>query len=310
MSGPARLTSLLRVAPTRWLQVGAVAVLWGRAWQHLWHDAPFRALLWHERIMSPLIELLGLDWQWWVRSAAVDHGIQTAIRITGVLYVLAGFVALFAHRPFTRKWRWLVGLAGFSLLLLAWMYWLEHWRHLAQFLEYALQVAFPLLLWRAMGATDGLGWTAAMSRGLRVAVALTFAAHGLYALGVYPVPGSFVKMTTNILPLSENGARTFLLLAGVMDQIVAVGIFLPFGKWRRALLLYAVVWGLLTAMARPVAWVYAHDLWHGLSLYLPMMVYRLPHAIGPLVLLLEELRPNPEAAEGQGHHPCHWMRWR
>lgn len=297
MTGLALLASLQRLAPTRWLQLGAAAVLWGRAWQHLWHDAPFRTLLWNERIMAPLIELWGLDWQWWVSSAAVDEGIQTAIRITGMLYVLAGVVALFADRPFMRKWRWLMGLATFMLVVLAWMYWLEHWRHLAQFLEYALQVAFPLLLWYAMGRTDGLRWTAGMLKVLRLAVALTFSAHGLYALGVYPVPGTFVKMTTNILPLSENGARTFLLLAGVMDQIIAVGIFLPFGKWRRVLLLYAVVWGLLTAMARPVAWVYAHDFWHGLSLYLPMMVYRLPHALGPLMLLLEGVRQN-SAGEG------------
>lgn len=281
---------LLPLPATRWLQIGAAAVLWGRAWQHLWHDAPFRALLWNERIMAPLMGRLGLDWQWWVGSAAVDQGIQTAIRLTGVLYLLAGLVAVFAERPMAKKGRWLLGLATCMLVLLAWMYWLEHWRHLAQFLEYALQVTFPLLLWRSMSGAGALKWTPGMSRALRIAVALTFAAHGLYALGVYPVPGTFVKMTTNILPLSENAARHFLFVAGLLDQVVAVGIFLPFGKWRRALLCYALVWGLLTAMARPVAWVYAHDLWHTLSLYVPMMVYRLPHALGPLLLLLEELR--------------------
>ncbi len=273
--------------PFRLLQAGTVAVLWGRAWQHLFHDAPFRALLWNERLMAPLVEAWGVEWSGWVSSLYVDRGIQMAIRLSGLCYLVGGVVALFAGRSWCRRCRAWLAWCGAGLALLAWMYWLEHWRHAAQFLEYALQVAFPLLLWHAMGGAVPR-WTSRMAACLRLAVSLTFAAHGLYALGVYPVPGSFVKMTTNILPLSEEGARTFLFVAGVLDQVVALGIWLPFGKWRQLCLAYAGAWGLLTAMARPLAWVYSYDLAHTLSLYLPMMVYRLPHVLGPLLLLVWE----------------------
>lgn len=271
------------------LQVGTVAVLWGRAWQHLFHDAPFRALLWNERLMTPLVEAWGMEWSGWVSSLQVDQAIQTAIRLSGLLYLAGGVVALLAHKPWMRRYRAVLAWCAVWLTLLAWMYWLEHWRHVAQLLEYALQIAFPLLLWGAMAAHPPR-WTDRMAAWLRLSVSLTFAAHGLYALGVYPVPSSFIKMTTNILPLSEEGARVFLFVAGLLDQVVAVGIWAPLGKWRRALLAYAAVWGLLTAMARPLAWVYGHDLWHTLSRYLPMMVYRLPHVLGPLLLWWWERR--------------------
>ncbi len=271
-------------------QAGTVAVCWGRAWQHLWHDTPYRAMLWHEQWMRPLLEWMGISWHWWVGSPQVDYGIDMAIRIGGLWFFVAGGVALFAKRLMHHPLRHVLCGAVVLLVALAGMEWLEHWRHAAQWFEYSLQIAFPLSLWYLMGMEQSIPWAtwARLMQWLKVAVAFTFAAHGLYALGVYPVPSDFVKMTVQILPLTVAQAHQFLMMAGLMDWVVAIGLFLPFGKWRHYLLCYAALWGVLTALARPVAWVDAIDLWRDLSLYLPMMIWRLPHAFGPFALWLWE----------------------
>ena len=58
-------------------------------------------------------------------------------------------------------------------------------------------------------------------------IAAVFIAHGLYAVGYYPIPGYFLGMVIDILGLTEQGARNFLLIAGILDFIGAFLIFLP-----------------------------------------------------------------------------------
>lgn len=117
---------------------------------------------------------------------------------------------------------------------------------------------------------------------MRVAVALTFAGHGLYAIGFYPVPGHFIDMIIMAFHVQENTAVVLLQWAGWLDLIVALLILAPF-VYRYAAL-YAFACGILTAIAR--VWSnYDPTLPFG-SLYqwLPETLVRIPNAIIPLAI--------------------------
>ena len=120
---------------------------------------------------------------------------------------------------------------------------------------------------------------------LKVLIALTFVSHGMYAVAIfYPLPGNFVSMTLNILPVTEDIAKQFLFTAGILDFIVAVLIFIP--KTAKPALIYAAIWGFLTALARIVS-----GLKYGVNIdivmqYLHTTIYRIPHGLVPLIAFL------------------------
>jgi hypothetical protein len=52
----------------------------GRAWQHLFWDAPFRELLWDQAIMESIVlSLRGGTWEEYVTSENTDHFIGTLV---------------------------------------------------------------------------------------------------------------------------------------------------------------------------------------------------------------------------------------
>jgi hypothetical protein len=133
---------------------------------------------------------------------------------------------------------------------------------------------------------------------MKVAVALTFACHALYALGYYPRPGYYTEMTMNILGLENSGAIQFLLAAGLLDFVVAVGIFMP-AQWSKWILLYAVFWGFATAMARIVGNFYMDFPLDSLHQWAYQAVFRFPHFLVPLLLLLKiEKQHSPSPLAG------------
>ena len=117
----------------------------------------------------------------------------------------------------------------------------------------------------------------------KIAIAFTFSAHGLYAIGFYPQPGVFVDMLINILHLSETTAKTFLVVAGILDFVLAIGIFIP--RIAQYFLIYAAVWGGLTALARVWANFYLAFPIDSLHQNLHETLYRLPHMLIPLAVL-------------------------
>jgi uncharacterized membrane protein len=89
-------------------------------------------------------------------------------------------------------------------------------------------------------------------------------------------------MCLNILPISETTAIRFLFIAGILDFAVAILLFIP-RLWKFALL-YAILWGFLTALAR-VFGTFSFDLtWLSLHQNLYQTVYRIPHGLIPLLL--------------------------
>lgn len=266
------------------IQSAAVAVFLGRAWQHLIWDAPYRALFWDEAWMKGTVEFsLGITWREYVTSPQTDAFIQNLITATGWFYVACALAALFVNR-LGRGGRAVLWIGAANLLLLAALYCKENFFFIGQFFEYTLQWGAPVML--AILARDPeKPWSKRFTLFVKVAVALTFTCHGLYAVGFYPRPGSFLFMVMNILPVGNTGAVYFLNTAGALDFLLSIALFLP-GRWALAALAYASFWGFATSIAR--VWAYFYwDFWDSaLKQWLHEAVMRFPHFLVPLALLM------------------------
>ena len=93
----------------------------------------------------------------------------------------------------------------------------------------------------------------------------------------------FVDMVINIFQFSEVHAKLFLKIAGVLDFLVAILIFIP--RISTYALLYAALWGGLTALARTWANFYWSFPLESLHQHLYETIYRLPHMLVPLAAL-------------------------
>ena len=299
------------------LLVGSLGVLLGRAWQYLFKDGPYRVFLMDEKLLSPIVtRLTGMTWNEYATSNAVREAIDGLVRATGWVFVATalGMLALLVAGERVRQVvtvrRVIVGLALASsifLLLMALLYGRDRRPFfLAQFTEYTAQ--WSILLFTVAVAVyrkDGprLLWL------VRLAAALTFFGHGLYALGFFPTPGPFVDMTIRSLGVTESFARQYLFWAGVLDMIVAVGILLPqrWGGWARRIVLvsaaYMVFWGFVTALARPWSAGFPNGAWaFALKYETQAFVVRAAHFMLPLYALLT-LKESPPRPTREGSSP-------
>ena len=273
-----------RRLPFLLVQAAAVSVFLARAWQHLYWDAPYRALFWDEAWMKSLVEsTMDITWREYVTSPQTDAFIQHLILASGWLYIACALAAFFINR-LGRVGRVLLWLGAINLLFLAALYCKEKFFFIGQFFEYTLQWGAPAML--AILAKDpDKPWSSRFVLFVKIAIALTFTCHGLYAVGFYPRPGNFLEMVMNILPVNETGAIHFLNTAGALDFLLSLVLFLP-GRWPLAALAYASFWGLSTSIAR--VWAYFHwAFWDSvLKQWLHEAVMRFPHFLVPLALLV------------------------
>lgn len=266
----------------RLAQWAAVAVFLARSWQHIYWDAPYRALFWDEAWLKWLVEgVFGLDWRTYVTSPDTDRLIQALVTGTGIFYLLCALAAIFINR-LGRPGRIVLWMGSANLILLAFLYCKEKFLFSGQFFEYTLQWSTPLFL-AILAQKKSIG--PGLVLWMKIAIALTFTCHGLYAVGYYPRPGQFMEMVMNILPLDEAGARQFLIGAGILDFVASVLVFWP-GQAGRLALAYTIFWGLATTMARLLA--YFHwNLWDSWAeLWLHEVLMRLPHFLIPLGLYI------------------------
>jgi|AntRauTorckE5430_2_1112549.scaffolds.fasta_scaffold31010_2 hypothetical protein len=275
-----------KATPTLWfriLQWSAASVLLARGWQHLYWDAPFRALLWDQAWMEGMVQaVLGMDWQTYVTHPNTDWWIQQLVFGTGVFYVLAGTVAITIHR-WGRPGRVVLWLSSLGLIILAGLYCKDKFFFLGQFFEYTLQFTAPAVLaWVAVDPKKRFNQSLLLF--LKVGIALTFTCHGLYAVGYYPRPGYFVFMVMSILGVDEISAAYFLQVAAALDFLLSILIFLP-GRIARVALVYAAFWGLSTTLARPWAYAYVAT-WDTILLqWVHEAVMRFPHFLIPILAL-------------------------
>ena len=152
------------------------------------------------------------------------------------------------------------------------------------FFELFIQFSAPVLL--LLNVRFDVIENKKIINGLKIAIASTFIAHGLFAMGLIYLPGHFVDMTIIILDVNEAQATSFLYIVGLLDIVASIMIFIP--KLSKYALLYMIYWGFSTAFARLMSG-YSQNFMassiHG-SLYL--VIYRLSHGIVPLLVLIIE----------------------
>ena len=261
-------------------------IFFGRAYQHLFWDAPYRSFFWSESILKLVIErLFSMSWQEYVTSPVTDSIIQNIIKGNGIIYAISAVCTLLIQKSNARWFKYPLYLGGISLIILSILITKNKFYHTAQFFEHSLQFGVPFLFTfiHSKFLVENR-----LVLYLKILTALTFASHGLYALGFYPVPGNFIDMLINITGISEQTSITVLYIAGVLDLIIAVLLFVP--KISIYAAGYAFVWGLLTALARVVANFSMDFPLQSLHHSLYETLYRLCHALIPLYLFLEEKR--------------------
>jgi len=266
---------------TKVLQWICFFIFVSRAYQYIFWDAPFRTLLWDEGLLKGVVEFLTpFTWNEYVTNPSADGFIQNMIILNGVFFLLCAVVSLMIHR-LKKSWGYVILFGAFSLSFLSFLYTKEKFFHVGQFFEYSIQFASPVLLYLWVNESIKLDKIAFIAK---VAVAVTFVCHGLYAVGYYPRPGNFVDMVINSTGVSEGVAHNLLFIAAVLDFVVAILLFIP--NMARPALYYMVVWGFMTSAARLTSNIYADFFWPSMHQWWFEFVVRLPHALLPLMLVM------------------------
>lgn len=274
-----KTSSPLHILIIRWI---CFFIFVGRAYQHLFWDAPYRTLLWDESLLKGIVEtLFDTSWNAYATSQTVDHNISILIKISGGFYLLCGIAALYLTSNMKKLGQLFLCGGALGLCILAILYCKEKFFHVGQFFEYTLQFISPVLLYLLL-------YTAIPFKKIRllalIAIALTFSCHGLYAIGYYPRPGHFIDMTINSLPISESSAHSFLKIAGILDFIVSIAIFIP--RLSNTALWYTVIWGGLTAIARLVGHFHIDFIGNTFHQWTWEVLIRMPHALISLFLIV------------------------
>ncbi len=267
---------------SRWfvaLQLCVSVLLLTRGWLTWRWDSPIRSLVWKEDWWTWLIEKYSkLSWADFANQS--DAYITTGLAWLGIGLMILGVVPWFVRKPYCPRIAWLLLPATVVLGLDGFARFMSRDYELGMGLEHSLQIGAPMLLFVAARRPEK------MKLWLRVAsalTALTFVGHGLYAIGFHTVPLNFKLMTQGILPLSAEGTVTLLLVAGWLDLVCAVGLFIR--PLRVPSLIYMIVWGGLTALARAVAYFDPSAKGMGLDPWVFETLVRTPHWLIPALIL-------------------------
>lgn len=268
------------------LRLSAFFVFFGRGWEHLFWDAPFRAVLWDQSLMEGIItSLTSMTWKEYATSANVNSVIDSSIKLVGIVYLVCAIISL-TIKSHHKKLSIILWVGVFLLIILSFLFYKSKFYKFGQFIEYSCQMFSPVFLLLLLIYKVQLNKLNVL---LKIAVALTFIGHGLYALGVYVTPGIWIDMAMSSLNFvglypSENQVENIIYIAGILDIVLAFGIFLP-NKWSIPFIIWAAIWGLLTALSRIVGFMNFDTSWHTFFQWIPQTIMRLPHALIPLATL-------------------------
>jgi hypothetical protein len=268
------------------LKLCAFTVFLGRAYQFYFFGAPFRAILWDESLMSPVVEgLTEYSWFDYATSPAVNQWIESFTKVNAFIFLLAGITCLFWEKILnTRIKRTILGIALILFLLFGICILKDKNYNILQLFELSMQFAAPLLLYFNPGL-DSLSNKRNLLF-LKAALALAFIPHGIFAMGLIFIPGHFLDMTIKILAINESQATNFLFVVGLIDIVFSVLIFIP--KISKYVILYLVFWGFATAIARLVSGYNHNFIMYSFHNYSYLVIFRLSHGILPLLIYIME----------------------
>ena len=241
-----------------------------RGWLTWKWDSSIRSLIWNEDWWGEK-----LDWQRFAEHS--DTPITQGLEVVGLSLMALSLVPWLTTIPRLTWTRWLLLPMCGVLFLDALGQFINSGNQFGMAIEHTLQWSCPLLL---LGVLRGTSKRNHLILAASIGAALTFIGHGLYAAGFHPVPLKYQTMTMSLLGIKETGAMIFLRIAGYLDFLAALGIFLPL--FRPLSLWYMIGWGAATAMAR-VASGSSLDPW------LIESLVRTSHWMIPLWILLDGL---------------------
>jgi len=264
------------------LKLACLCLLLGRAWQYFYWSTPIFGFFWDESWWQPITEKMGWEWDYFANYLANERFINFFVKSQALLFVITSVLVLF-YKKGHRFTSFLLWFCSILLVFLAFCYMKDKLFVAGQFWEYALQFSCPILLWAYVQLPD---YKRVWGIFVKIAIVLTFTCHGLYASGIYNIPGKFIDMTIEILGVSQAQAIVFLKAAGIMDFILSIALFIPHRKVVISALIYATLWGLATSAARIFAYVDLMHFWAVFMEWVPHAIYRLPHGLIPLALLV------------------------
>jgi len=278
------------------LRLGTFLCFAGWSWVHYYWEAPYGVLVWQDATYE-LASDLGIGWDEFVGTGASDGWVQIWLARIAWLYLACTALTLTVQTG--ARFQMAAIVCGSAMLtVLSYAKFVSAQRQPPMFVEHGGQMLMPILLVMALalGARHRLTVGSA-----KIALIMTFAGHGSYALGLWPTPPNFYAMTSIIMGVEHDAAKIFLRLAGALDLIACIGILIPWS--RRICVIYAITWGFLTAIARPVAGMSWSLYYWGADHYVHEAVLRSPHWLIPLYLFIfwDRLHPSESYYFSQKH---------
>jgi hypothetical protein len=242
---------------------------------------PTLGLAYRVGLAALFVGLIGLDVTGVVRYSGlastwgdmpVFGGLVKAMLIGGVIATIFG-------GQFTLRFLFSMGALGATMGFLA-LVASGGWT-LPALLGYSARVGLPvvaaLLAWNILQRPEAT---------VRVLMALTFFAHAFWGFG-WPSARSeqFDLLVAGTIGFEGVSAAVFFTVVGVCNLLAAAALFSP--RFAIAGLLYMAVWGLVTALAYPLACSNLPDVQGGWLRWVAEFLTRVPHFLLPIVLLLE-----------------------
>ena len=128
------------------LKTAVFTIFIARAYQHIFWDVPYRAILWYEKIMSPLLNVFNIKWNDFVNDITVDSKIQYSIKIIGFLYLVAAVLVLNFKEASKKRSKLFIKSISFWQFFVVFLVTKESFFQIGQYFEHALQLGLPLLL--------------------------------------------------------------------------------------------------------------------------------------------------------------------
>ena len=252
-------------------------MLVGHGWVCLNGKMPLTALLWDENLMSGIItSITGENWNSWVTSLSVTAGIGKIIKLQGVLFLLSALAVLIKSK--NKYFNSIYIVITINLVFLSTLKYLDDRVGIGNLLEHAAQFCMPLIIF-LISQKNKITIPAELIA--KISIAMAFIFHGLFAINFshewivldHSRPGHFSEMLMRSLRIKEQShANLILIIAGLLDFIAAVLIFTR-GKLKKTGLYYMLIWGGLTAAARPWSHFDSYEMMKTLNTWIPEMLY-------------------------------------
>ena len=270
------------------LRLGAFLCLAGWTWNHFYFTNPIDVLFWTEGTYR-LYESMGGDWASFTGTGANDGFVANIMKFLAWVFLICAIGTLTVRKTSTHQMG-ILWLGSFMLTVLSYALYIDKKRQLPMFIEHGGQMLMPILLYAALyyGVKHHITVRIAI-----VAFIMTFAGHGAYALNLWPTPGNFTAMTTIITGWELRTIKVLLYTAGVLDVLICLAIF--YKKFRVPAAIYAALWGLATALARPMSGMSTDLIYFGADHHIHQFVLRAPHIIIPLYLAILWSKSKAEA---------------